>query len=260
MDSTHDLRSWNAALYDARHAFVFEKAADLLELLQPRAGERVLDLGCGTGHLTAKIAEAGAQALGIDASADMIAQARSNYPDVSFEIADARRYRYAEPFDAVFSNAALHWIQPAEEAVKSISHALRSGGRFVAEFGGRGNVRQIVAACGQAVEAVFRQGNGASNPWYFPSIGEYAALLERNALEVRYAALFDRPTPLEDGESGMLNWLRMFGGPCFAGLDDAQAERAMQDAVERLRPHLWHDGQWTADYRRLRVVAVKAAA
>lgn len=250
-------QTWNAGLYDQRHSFVYQHGADLLELLAPRAGERILDLGCGTGHLMAQIASSGADVLGLDASAEMIAQAWQNHPQLAFDVADATRFEVAEPFDAVFSNAVLHWVKPPEKAVERIAAALKPGGRFVAEFGGKGNVAAIVAAAAQAVSAVLGRDVEDVNPWYFPSVGEYSALLEVSGLEVRYATLFDRPTPLEEGEQGMANWLAMFAAPCFAMLDESDRPRAIADAVERARPKLYRAGQWTADYRRLRVVATK---
>jgi trans-aconitate 2-methyltransferase len=249
---------WNASLYDDRHAFVFEHGAELLDLLKPQPGERILDLGCGTGHLTGGIAEAGADVLGIDASADMIDQARRNFPRVAFQVADARDYRTDQPFDALFSNAALHWIKPPQAAAQTIAAALKPGGRFVAEFGGYGNVRQIVAALQTAINSRLGCEVADLNPWYFPGIAEYAALLERCGLEVRYALLFDRPTPLDDGESGMANWLAMFGEPCLTVAPEQERPRIIAEAIERMRPHLWREGRWTADYRRLRIVAVQA--
>lgn len=251
-------QTWNAGLYDQRHAFVYQHGADLLELLAPQRGERVLDLGCGTGHLTAQIAARGAITLGLDASAEMIAEAKRNHPHLAFEIADATSFEVAEPFDAVFSNAVLHWVKPPEQAVERIAAALKPGGRFVAEFGGKGNVAAIVEAASHAVSTALGRDAGDVNPWYFPGGGEYAALLEANGLEVGYAAIFDRPTPLDEGERGMSNWLAMFGAPCFAMLAEADRPRAVADAIERARPRLYRDGQWTADYRRLRVVAIKA--
>jgi trans-aconitate 2-methyltransferase len=250
-------QTWNAGLYVQRHSFVYQHGIDLLEPLAPRPGERILDLGCGAGQLTAQIADAGAEVLGLDASAEMIAEARRLYPQLAFEIADAARFEVDSPFDAVFSNAVLHWVKPPEQAIERIAAALRPGGRFVAEFGGRANVAQIVAAVNQAVSAALGRNAGDFNPWYYPSVGEYAALIEARGLEVRYAALFDRPTPLDDGEQGLANWLRMFGLPCFAMLAEADRPAAIADAIERARPLLWKDGAWTADYRRLRVVAVK---
>jgi trans-aconitate methyltransferase len=254
------LNDWDASLYDNRHAFVFEHAADLLNLLQPMPGERVLDLGCGTGHLTAKIAEAGLSVVGIDASQEMVDQARRNYRQIEFQVADARDYRTGDPFDVVFSNAALHWVKPAEAAVKTIAAVLKPGGRFVAELGGRGNVQQILAGLNLAVQSVLGHEVGDVNPWYFPSVAEYAAILENASLEVRYVRLFDRPTPLDEGEAGMENWLAMFGQPCLASVPEAQRPTVMATAIEQMRPHLWHGGCWTADYRRLRIVAANVAS
>jgi trans-aconitate 2-methyltransferase len=250
-------QTWDAGLYDQRHSFVYERGADLLGLLAARPGERILDLGCGTGHLAAQIAAAGAQVCGIDASAEMIAQARQNHPKLVFETGDATQFRVEEPFDAVFSNAVLHWVKPPQDAVRSIAAALKPGGRFVAEFGGQGNVARIVAAVNAAVSAALGRDIGDTNPWYFPSIGEYATLLERHGFEVRYAVLFDRPTPLDDGEHGLANWLRMFASPCFGAIGETDRPRVLQEAVELARPALWKDGGWTADYRRLRIVAEK---
>jgi trans-aconitate methyltransferase len=254
---TDDRQTWDASLYDARHSFVSAYGEDLVELLAPKADETIVDLGCGTGQLTARIAETGAKVLGLDASPEMIEQARRNHPALTFELADATRFHLPAPCDAVFSNAALHWVKPPEAAVVRIEAALRPGGRFVAEFGGHGNVRQIVVAARAAVAAVLGYDPGDVSPWYFPGVGEYAALLERHSLEVRFAALFDRPTPLKEGERGMVHWLRMFGQPCFALLPQPDRERAMADTVERLKGALWRDGRWTADYRRIRVSAVR---
>src|SRR5580700_8966364 len=135
--------TWDSSLYDDRHSFVWRAGASLVELLDPKPGERILDLGCGTGHLTAKIAEAGVEVTGLDSSTSMIAQARQNFPGLKFSLADARDFRFDRPFDAVFSNAALHWIHDAEAVVRSIAAALRPGGRFVLEMGVRGNIARI---------------------------------------------------------------------------------------------------------------------
>src|SRR5947209_1485354 len=134
---------WNAALYDVKHSFVWQHGAALLELLALQPGERILDLGCGTGHLTAQLAAAGADVVGIDRSAEMIAQARHSSPALRFDLADARDLVFDEPFDAVFSNAALHWIREPERVVSSIRRVLKPAGRFIAELGGKGNVQTI---------------------------------------------------------------------------------------------------------------------
>ena len=135
---------WNAAQYDANHAFVYEKAKGLVDLLSPKAGERILDLGCGTGALTAEIASRGAEVLGVDGSEEMVSRARERFPALRFEVLDARQLRFDAEFDAVFSNAVLHWIPESEQVIAGIARALKPGGRFVAEFGGRGNIQRLV--------------------------------------------------------------------------------------------------------------------
>jgi trans-aconitate methyltransferase len=243
---------WDAALYDDKHSFVWKHGAALIELLAPRAGERVLDLGCGTGHLTARIAETGAEVIGIDSSPEMIEEAKRFYPGLTFGVVDARDFRFDEPFDAVFSNAVLHWVKPPEQAVACVRRALKPGGRFVAEFGGWGNVSTIVWALSAAARAI---GLGAwEHPWYYPTIGEYASPLEREGLEVTHAFLFDRPTPLE-GEDGLRHWAEMFARDLVDRVPREDRERFFRTFEEAARPTLYRDGTWSADYRRLRVVA-----
>jgi trans-aconitate 2-methyltransferase len=244
---------WDADRYEGNHSYVWQFGASLVDLLAPQAGERILDVGCGTGHLTAEIAGRGAQVVGIDSSPGMLGQARQNYPTLTFALADATSFRFPEPFDGVFSNAVLHWVRDAAGAVRSITEALRPGGRFVAEFGGKGNIAIIRAALQQVL------GDSAEEkcPWTFPGIGEYASLLERHGLEVREAWLFDRPTPVE-GENAMEDWLEMFAGSYFQGLPPKTAKEKTAEIVARLRPLLYRDGVWTLDYRRLRVVAIRA--
>jgi SAM-dependent methyltransferase len=232
--------NWDAERYQANHNYVWQYGAGLLELLEAKPDERILDLGCGTGQLTAEIAKSGADVVGLDRSLEMIAEARRQFPEIRFVVADAAN---AEgEFDAVFSNAALHWMKPPEPVAAAIARCLKRGGRFVAEFGGKGNVQSVLEVARQVLGQV-------ESPWYYPSIAEYTSLLERHGLETSFAMLFDRPTPLT-GESGMADWLRMFAGTFFAGRD-AELERA----VELLRPRLFRDGVWLVDYRRLRVVA-----
>jgi SAM-dependent methyltransferase len=244
--------AWDAEQYEGRHSYVWRLGAGVVELLAPRPGERILDVGCGTGQLTAEIANQGAQVVGLDNSANMIGQARQNYPGLAFVLGDATSFRFDELFDAVFSNAALHWVKNAGAAVESISRALRPGGRFVAEFGGSGNTRSIL----RALRVVLGAEAEARFPWFYPSIGEYAPLLEQHGLQVRHAELFDRPTPLE-GENGMEDWLRMFCGNFFKGMSAEDATAKIREVAGLLRPERYREGMWTVDYRRLRVVAVK---
>ncbi len=225
---------WDPARYEGSHSFVWEYGSDLLAILAPQPGERILDLGCGTGHLTAQIAEAGAETAGIDSSPAMVAQARQNYPRLRFQLADAQNFRADLPFDAVFSNAALHWMPEADAVADCIYQALRPGGRLVLEMGAHGNIALIAAAIRSAIRN------------YFPSIGEYAGVLERNGLEVLSAVIFDRPTPLGGGEDGLKDWIATFRPDNTRPLDEIEGE---------LRPELFREGRWVADYRRLRVTA-----
>ena len=247
-------QTWDAELYEARHAFVWRFGESLVELLAPRSGERILDLGCGPGQLTNKIAEHGATVVGLDSSPEMIGQARQNFPKLHFVLRNATALEFEDEFDAIFSNAALHWILDAEALAKGMFRALRNGGRLVAEFGGIGNVKTIESAVSEVT------GRYTAIPLpgrrYYPSIGQYAALLEEAGFEVRFAHLFERPTPLE-GDNGMENWIAQFSGYLYESLSSEQRKQALRETVEILRPKLYCDGQWFADYRRLRIIAAK---
>jgi trans-aconitate methyltransferase len=245
---------WDSALYDDRHSFVWRAGAGLFDLLNPRAGERILDLGCGTGHLTAKIAEAGAVVVGLDSSPAMIAQARQNFPSLRFVLAEARDFRFEEPFDAVFSNAVLHWIHDAESVVKCVAAVLRPGGRFVLEMGARGNVESIRK---MLEEVLTESGRTPKSPWFYPSAGEYSTLLEKYGFEIRTAQTFERWTKLEHPDRGLREWLEMFTGSWFEGISPADRAVLIGTIEDRLRATLYKDGSWWADYRRLRIEAVK---
>jgi trans-aconitate methyltransferase len=244
---------WNTSLYDQKHAFVFEYGKGLVPLLDPKPGESILDLGCGSGHLAHTIAQSGAHVIGIDGSASMIEAARVSYPDIEFLVADARDFSFPFSFDAIFSNATLHWIREADEVVQRIATALKPGGRLVTEFGGKGNVETIITAVQQSLRELAHIETDFG--WYFPSIGEYASLLEQHGLAVQSSILFDRPTLLEDGERGLRNWIQMFGDRVFVGISDEAKEQVLERTEEKVRDRLFKDGQWFADYRRLRIVA-----
>ncbi len=247
-------QTWDSSLYDDRHAFVWKKAADLIELLSPKPGERILDLGCGTGHLTAQIAERGADVIGLDSSASMIAQARQNYPKLSFVLGDARELRFPEPFDGVFSNAVLHWINEPARVIEGVARALKPEGRFVLEMGGKGNNALIVAA----VHSVLRDRRYEPRlPWFYPSAAEYATLLEQSNFEIEALWTFPRWTRLEHPEKGLREWLEMFGELWFESVPAAERQGVLAEIESRLRPALFRDGAWWADYRRLRIVARK---
>ncbi len=248
------VQKWNPALYDTKHAFVAKYGEALVDLLAPKQGEHILDLGCGTGHLTKQIADCGALVVGMDNSPDMVAAAQHAYPSIAFVQADATDFHFEQQFDAVFSNATLHWVKPPQSAVQCIANALKSGGRFVVEFGGHGNVANIARAV--QVALCDMTGEDKSHNWFFPSIGEYTSMLEAHDFEVQAAWLFDRPTPLE-GEDGMLNWIRMFGGGMLRGVPTDITTRVTALAERTLELTNYKDDQWFADYRRIRVMAVK---
>src|SRR6266542_6970079 len=188
---------WDAAKYEALHTYV------------PRAGESILDLGCGTGQLASQIAARGARVIGIDVSPTMITRAREKYPGLDFRVADGTDLHLSERFDAVFSNAALHWMpssrQPA--VLAGIREALKPGGRFVAELGARGNIEQIVAALREAFARLGYPHAQTTNPWYFPASDEYVQLLGQAGFRVASIEVFERPTQFDGGETGMRHWL-----------------------------------------------------
>jgi len=243
------VQNWNAEDY-ARHArFVTDLGDPVVELLAPKPGERILDLGCGDGVLTKKLAELGCDVVGVDSSPQFLAAARK----LGLQVveANAAEMDFDPEFDAVFSNAALHWIKDADAVIRRVARALRSRGRFIAEMGGQGCVQTIVAAL--VAELDCRGYNGQTAiPWYFPSVEDYGARLSATGFEVRYIALIPRPTALPD----MQGWLETFSGCFTAVLQPQQREDYLRCVRDRLRPQLCDaKGNWTADYVRLRFAA-----
>jgi SAM-dependent methyltransferase len=239
---------WKPTEYSRHAAFVPELGRPLLELLSPRPGERVLDLGCGPGDLALAIAGAGASVVGVDRSPEMVAAARVR--GLEAVVADAYDLPFQDEFDAVFSNAALHWMKADPDAVlRGVRRALHRTGRFVGELGGAGNVARIRAALWSTLSD-FGLDPKEVDPWYFPSAEEYRARLEFAGLVVERIELFARPTPLPTGIEG---WLDTFGGPFFQAFPADARAAARAKVVEQLRPTLADpSGHWTADYVRLR--------
>ena len=256
MITANDMK-WNARLYDDKHNFVFKFGEDVVQLLNPGQGERILDLGCGTGYLTNLIAQAGARVTGIDNSPAMIERARAAYPDLDFHVMSATDFHFNSLFDAVFSNAVLHWVLDKENAIDHIYHALRPGGRLILEMGGKGNNEDILVATRRVLTRHGYYGNAAVQPWYFPSLAESTTLLERRGFRIPFATHFDRPTQLQDTQDGIKDWIRMFGSAFFTDIADNQVDQILDEIQEALRPTHYKDHTWTADYIRLRIEATK---
>lgn len=248
-------QNWSAAVYAANAHFVPALGQPVLGLLQPQPGERILDLGCGDGILTEKLVALGASVIGVDNSPDMIAAARLRGIDA--RTMDARSLTFQNQFDAVFSNAALHWVKDDPDApTAGAFRALRAGGRFVGELGGHGCVAAITIALLAALE---RRGVADARswiPWYFPTVDEYETRLRRAGFVPRSVQLLPRPTPLP---TGMRGWLETFANPFCAALAPPERERFLDEVTALLKPVLCDaQGRWTADYTRLRLSALKA--
>jgi ubiquinone/menaquinone biosynthesis C-methylase UbiE len=256
MENQRTLDNWNANLYDQNHSFVSKYGHNLIELLAPKQGENILDLGCGTGDLANQLYSFGVNVIGVDKSANMVQQAQSKYPNIKFIVDDATDLEYENEFDAIFSNATLHWVHPPKQALHRVYHALKHGGRFVAEFGGKGNVQLITDEIMNQFKNLGIEYNIKQFPWYFPSIGEYSTLMEQRGFRVVLAQHFDRPTPL-DGDNGLRNWMNMFGSTMFAGMTNEIKEQVITSAETNLKETLFHNGQWIADYKRIRVIGMK---
>ncbi len=245
-------QSWDPDAYARNARFVSDLGAPVVELLAPRAGERILDLGCGDGALTKKLVELGCDVVGVDASAPQVEAARRLGLDA--RVADGERLAFDAEFDAVFSNAAIHWMKRADDVIAGVWRALKPGGRFVAEFGGHGCVATIKRAL---IDALRRRGieGDALDPWYFPAVEDYCARLARRGFAVRYIALIPRPTPLPTAING---WLETFAQSFLAPLADNDRAGFIDEVREALRPDLCDgDGKWFADYVRLRFAAGK---
>lgn len=254
-DSTN--QKWNSELYDDHHGFVSAYGNSLIDLLEPKKNEQILDLGCGTGDLAFKIYQSGATVDGVDASMDMILKAKEKYPNLTFQVMDATNLDFEEKFDAVFSNAVLHWVKNAEGVIASCYNVLKEGGRYVVEFGGKDNCHLITSTIIDVVKELNPTYKMGEFPWYFPTIGQYSAILEHHGFEVSYARHYDRPTPLDQGEIGLRNWMKMFTSKLFDQLDAKQLGQVFDEVEKRLRDQLYKDGTWYADYKRIRIVAIK---
>ena len=248
--SSSSLQHWDPAQYAENARFVSDLGLPVIELLSPQPGESILDLGCGDGTLTIRLVERGCHVVGVDASPDMIAAAQSL--GLNVQVIDGQTLPFINEFDAVFSNAALHWMKHPEHVIASVWRALKPGGRFVGEFGGCGNVAAIIAA----IEYVLSSRRVlVARPWFFPHPEEYKRLLESRGFSVDSMALMPRLTSLPGDMSG---WLETFAQPYTSVLPATEKQGCISEIVETLRPVLCDaPGLWHADYVRLRFSATK---
>jgi len=255
MPANTSTQEWNAIRYQQNARFVSDLGQPILDLLNPQPGERILDLGCGDGALTAKLAAAGARVIGVDASPDMVSAANARGLDA--RLMDAYNLEFQGEFDAAFSNAAMHWMKRDPDAVlQGISRALKPGGRFACEMGGHGCVAAINVALCATLEKYGVDDSASVIPWYFPTPDEYRRRLERAGFGVESIALIPRPTPLP---TGMRGWLETFAIPFTKSVSLDRQSAFLDEVTERLRPVLCDsEGSWTADYMRLRFLARRA--
>jgi SAM-dependent methyltransferase len=243
---------WNPLRYAEHAHFVPALGQPLLELLNVQAGERILDLACGDGVLSKKIADLGGIVVGVDSSSEMVQAA--NHRGVDARLMDAYDLKFESEFDAVFCNASLHWMKRDPDAViAGVRRALKPHGRFVAEMGGHGNVAAITVALLAVLQHRGVRDSASASPWYYPTVDEYREKLHRAGFKVEYIELIPRPTLLP---TGMKAWLETFALQFFRRLPESEQETALNETVDILRPVLCDQkGRWTADYVRLRFLA-----
>jgi trans-aconitate methyltransferase len=248
-------QTWDPDRYAKNARFVADLGAPLIDLLAPKAGERILDLGCGDGALTEKLVACGCTVVGVDGSAEQVAAARKRGLDARVMKGEALGFDHE--FDAVFSNAALHWMKRADAVIDGVRRALKPGGRFVAEMGGAGCVAKVRAAL---TAALARRGISAGllDPWYFPTAEDYYGRLQAHGFSIDSIKLFDRPTELP---GSLTAWLETFGEPFTSALPPGERDDLRRQVEDGLRPALCGaDGIWRADYVRLRFAARLASS
>ena len=246
-------QTWSPERYEKNARFVSDLGMPVVELLAPRAGERILDVGCGDGVLTEKLVALGCEVVGVDASPEQVAGACARGLDC--RVASGESLPFASEFDAVFSNAAMHWMKNADAVIAGVCRALKPRGRFVAEMGGDGCVAMIVSAL---ADALARRGidPARQNPWFFPTAEDYRARLEAHGFTVDSIALFPRPTPLPGDVTG---WLETFAESFLTAVPAGDRAAFLDEVRDALRPKLADaEGRWTADYVRLRFAAHRA--
>ncbi|MEL6441127.1 MAG: class I SAM-dependent methyltransferase [Cyanobacteria bacterium J06621_8] len=244
-------QTWNAQQYINHASFVAEYGLPVLDLLNPQPGERILDLGCGDGALTSRIKSSGAEIYGVDSSASMIKTAQTR--GLAAEVMNGEDLQFNNEFDAVFSNAALHWMTNIDHVLAGVFKSLKANGRFVGEFGGEGNIAALLRGM-ETVFALHPEFGKFKSPWYFPGVNQYQQKLQNMGFKVHYIELIPRPTPLK---SGVREWLKLFAVGITNQLNREQQDTFLSEVENLVRPDLLIEGQWVADYVRLRFAAQK---
>lgn len=245
-------KEWDERNYSENFKFVHQYGEKLLDLITVPPGSFVVDLGCGNGALTQKLAKS-YKVIGIDQSPQMLQKAKQLCPNVEFLCEDACTFTLESKADAVFSNAVFHWIENQDKLIENIAANLNPGGELVFEFGGKGCADTVHKALYKAFD---KYGYEYRQDFNFRSIGEFAPILEKHGFKVEYARLYDRPTP-QNGANGLENWIRMFVTTAFNGVAEKDKDQIIRDAAEICRPSLFKDGVWCVDYVRLLMKAVK---
>lgn len=243
---------WDSKLYDKKHDFVAEYGKGLLEFVPQNAEQSILDLGCGTGTLTAQLAKLCNKIVGVDGSQNMIDKAKEEFNNIEFKVCDALALPFEKEFDVVFSNAVFHWISGHDALLKSIHKVLKPHGLLVCEFGASGNIATVENAFAEACSSL---NDGYKTKFNFPTVEDFGKLLENNGFIIDRIYDYDRPTVLKDGEQGLVNWMKQFYASELAAMPERVQVTVCKRVEELTRGTLWNGEEWVADYRRLRVIA-----
>lgn len=243
---------WDSILYDNKHDFVAEYGKALLEFVPHNPAQSILDLGCGTGTLTAQLSRLGKIAVGVDSSQSMISKAKEQFADITFMVCDALSLPFYQEFDVVFSNAVFHWISDHNALLNSVYKALKPSGLLICEFGAAGNISSIENTFAKACR---RLGYEYETKFNFPTCEDFGKSLKNCGFIIDKIYDYDRPTPLKDGEDGLSNWMKQFFASELSEMPLKAQAAIIQKVEEELKDLLWNGNEWTADYRRLRAVA-----
>jgi len=245
---------WNAELYQDKHDYVAEYGKSLLAYVANDSAQVILDLGCGTGELTYELSQKAGVVIGVDGSESMINNAKEKYPEIEFYVMDACNLKWENYFDVIFSNAVFHWIPNQTNLLDSIYRALKPNGKLICEFGAHGNIANIQRAFQTAASGY---GYDYVSQFYFPAVCEYTQLLENAGFNIEFITDYDRPTALKDGRLGLRNWLNQFFASDLSKFTASQQSDIFEAVEDNLRSKLWNGERWTADYRRIKVIASK---